>query len=154
MSRPTYEREEHLVTERKVADAMEAMHGMRLKKTPKYYHIDYAIVDRRDRVVGWMEVRSKNFAKNAYNDFYTSLEKYISVARMGHLTGRSAVLVSVWTDCIQYAPVHHGNVSKYNITVSGRTVNSRNDPDDIEPVIHIPLDHFRPLSDIEMTLRI
>lgn len=146
LSRPTYETEGHLESERKVIETIEALHGVKLTKTPKYYHIDYCIVDMRNKVCGWIEVRNKTFNRNKFTSFYTSLEKYLSVARMAHLTGLPAYIACSWTDGIFFKTVHHGDARVYPITVGGRTVNSRNDPDDIEPVIHIPIEDFKPIS--------
>lgn len=145
MARPTYETNEHLEGERRVIEAIEAMHGVKLVKTPKYYHIDFCVVDIRNKVTGWVEVRNKTFHRQKFDSFYTSLEKYLSVAKMGHLTGFPAYIACGWTDGIFCKRVLHGDAKKYPITVGGRTVNSRNDPDDIEPVIHIPVDDFLPI---------
>ena len=146
MSRPTYETDGHLEGERKVIEAIEAIHGVKLSKTPKYYHIDYCILDVRGKVCGWVEVRNKTFHRAKFTSFYTSLEKYLSVARMGHLTGKPAFIACGWTDGIFFKMANHGDARKYPITVGGRTVNTRNDPDDIEPVIHIPIEDFTPIA--------
>lgn len=151
MSRPTYETDKHLESERKIIESIEAIHGVTLKKTPKYYHIDYCIVDVRDKVCGWIEVRNKTFKRDRFDSFYTSLEKYLSIAKMGHLTNLPAYIAVSWTDGMFFKEVHHGDARKYPITVGGRTVNSRNDPDDIEPVIHIPIDDFTPISEMFKT---
>jgi hypothetical protein len=148
MSRPTYEREDHLAAERRVIDSIEALHGVKLSKTPKYYHIDYCIVDIRNKVCGWVEIRNKNFERAKFTSFYTSLEKYLSVAKMGHLTGMPAYIACEWTDGTFFKQVSHGDARKYPITIGGRTVSTRNDPDDIEPVIHIPITEFQPITDM------
>jgi hypothetical protein len=146
VARPTYENSDHLNEERRVIEAVEATHGIRMAKTPKYYHIDFCGVDHTGRVVGWFEVRNKSFEKNRFQTFYTSLEKYLSVARMGHLTNLPAFIVCGWRDKIEAHKVKHTAAREYPLTIGGRTVNTRNDPDDIEPVIHIPLAHFQPLE--------
>ena len=146
MARPTYETEGHLESERRIIEAIEAMHGVTLMKTPKYYHIDYCVVDIRNKVCGWVEVRNKTFHRHKFTSFYTSLEKYLSVAKMGYLTNLPAYIACSWTDGMFFKEVKHGDARVYPITVGGRTVNSRNDPDDIEPVIHIPIDAFQPIE--------
>jgi hypothetical protein len=146
MARPTYETDGHLESERRVVEAIQAMHGVTLVKTPKYYHIDFCVVDLRNKVVGWVEIRNKTFPRRKFDSFYTSLEKYLSVAKMGHLTGLPAYIACEWTDGTFFKQVNHGDARKYPVTVGGRTVNSRNDPDDIEPVIHIPVDDFLPIA--------
>lgn len=147
MSRPTYENDGHLKDEEICIEAVEAVWGVACVKTPRYYKIDYCVVDPNNRVVGWIEIRCKNFARSQYRTFYTSLEKYLSVCRAQYATARPAFLLVKWSDGIFIYRVNAQDLARRDITVGGRTANSRGDDQDIEPVIHIPIAEFSKLSD-------
>lgn len=147
MSRPTYERDDHLREEEAAIDALQAVWGVVARKTPKYYKIDYAICNAVGVVVGWVEVRGKTFPRSQYATFYTSLEKYLSVCRFQYATAKPAFLLVKWSDCILIYRMSVDDCRRRKITVGGRTVNSRGDDQDIEPVIHIPVAEFKPLND-------
>lgn len=149
MSRPTYERDDHLREEEAAIDALQAVWGIVARKTPKYYKIDYAICNAVGVVVGWVEVRGKTFPRSQYATFYTSLEKYLSVCRFQYATAKPAFLLVKWSDGIFIYRISVADCSRRKITVGGRTVNSRGDDQDIEPVIHIPVAEFRTLDDPE-----
>jgi hypothetical protein len=143
MSRPAYESNDDLRREQEAVEALEAIWGVRCRKTPRYYEIDYCIVSPRDQVEGWVEVRCKRFPKDQHRTFYTSLKKYITLCRFAQATGLPAYILCRWEDT---APMLHriepANVRNCPITIGGRTVNSRGDDQDIEPVIHLPIDSF------------
>lgn len=154
--RPTYETEKHLQRERNIISSIEELCGVRLQKTPKYYHIDYCMIEKNKHlpqanVLAWVEIRGKEFAKESFPTFYTSLEKYISVARMSHLTGKPAFILANWKGVsldgqTEYHKVDYKDIKTFEIKMGGRTTNSRGDEQDIEPVIHIPTRFFKPLT--------
>lgn len=147
--RPEYEREVHRESERAAKALIEATAGIQLHKSPRYYHIDYFATRKgSDSLVGWMEIRGKQFAKHSFPTFYTSIEKFISVSRMGHVTKRPAIIVAQWTDFVGFIECDWKDAAVFDIRLGGRTSNSRGDAQDIEPVIHIPVDSFKPLSEL------
>lgn len=147
--RPEYEREAHREAERAAKALIEQHANIELHKSPRYYHIDYFATRKgSDSVVGWLEVRGKQFSKNSFPTFYTSIEKFIAVSRMGHITKRPAIIVAQWTDFIGFCECDWKDASLFDIRLGGRTTNSRGDAQDIEPVIHIPVDFFRPISEL------
>lgn len=146
MSRPTYETADHLDDEEDAIQRLEACWGVVARKTPKYYKIDYAIADYAGSVVGWVEVRGKNFNRDQFQTFYTSLEKYLSVCRFQYATGKPAWLLVKWRDGTYVYRISARDASTRKITIGGRTVVSRGDDQDIEPVIHIPVTEFTRLG--------
>lgn len=143
MSRPAYETEGDLLRERKAIEAIEAIHGVSLRKTPRFYAIDYCLM-KDGKVAGWVEIKGKTFPRETYPTFYTSVEKFLRLVRMGHFTGLPSFLICSWSDGVFYSmqDAHAGR--RYDIRMGGRT--DRNDSDDVEPVIHIPVTDFHPIS--------
>lgn len=150
MARPTYETEVHLGREKQVIEVIERIHGVTFQKCPNYYHIDYFLIDQHKNVNAWVEIRGKEFEKAKFPTFFTSLEKYISICRMAHLTGKPAILVANWTDTANYYKADHTDLKKFDIKLGGRTSVSRGDWQDIEPVVHIPTNLFKPLSEMPL----
>jgi hypothetical protein len=150
MKRPTYETDGHLEDEEKTIEVIETCWGVIAKKTPKYYKIDYAICDMSNEIVGWIEIRGKTFPRSQYATFYTSLEKYMSICRFQYATGKPAYLVVKWTDGIFIYRVSPRDPSTRKVTIGGRTVVSRGDDQDIEPVIHIPVNEFTPIGSTQL----
>lgn len=148
--RPQYENQSHLDREKQVIEVIERIHGVTFQKCPNYYHIDYFLVDSSQKINAWVEVRGKEFPKAQYPTFYTSLEKYISVCRMAHLTGKPAIIVANWSDLANFYKADHTDIKRFDIKLGGRTTNSRGDWQDIEPVIHIPTNLFKPLSEMPL----
>lgn len=146
MSRPTYETAEHLENERNAIEQVEACWGVVCKKTPQYYKIDYTVISPSGFVVGWAEVRGKNFARENFKTFFTSLEKAMTLVRYEALTKMPALLVIAWTDGVFCYRLKVQDLSQRQIRWDGRTVNSRGDFQDIEPVIHIPVSEFTKVS--------
>lgn len=151
MSRPEYEREEHRQTEAAIKQQVEALHGVSLHKSPRYYEIDYFVTKNGSKnIIAWVEIRGKEFNQHSYPTFYTSLMKFISVARMSHMTGKPAYIIAVWKDYAGFYKCEWQDTRRFEIKIGGRTTNSRGDAQDIEPVIHIPVDEFKPLTDITL----
>jgi hypothetical protein len=149
MSRPTYETSEHLEAERKAIEHVEACWGVTCKKTPQYYKIDYTVVNSAGFVCGWAEVRGKGFERNRFSTFYTSLEKAMTLVRYESLTKKPAMLIVAWLDGIYCYRFKLSDLSQREIRWDGRTVNSRGDNQDIEPVIHIPVNEFSKVASAE-----
>jgi hypothetical protein len=148
--RPEYEREEHRASETEARLLIEKAHGVRLHKSPRYYHIDYFVTPlKTDSVIGWVEIRGKQFARHSFPTFYTSIEKFISVGRMAHTTAKPAYIVAKWSDESGVYKVNWQDARRFNIRLGGRTANSRGDAQDIEPVIHIPTTEFLSINSMD-----
>lgn len=148
--RPEYEREEHRASETEVKLLIEKAHGVRLHKSPRYYQIDYFVTPlKTDSVIGWVEIRGKQFARHSFPTFYTSIEKLISVGRMAHMTAKPAYIVAKWSDEAGVYKVDWKDARRFNIRLGGRTANSRGDAQDIEPVIHIPTTEFFSINSMD-----
>jgi hypothetical protein len=148
MSRPTYETKDHLAAEQRAIEQVEYVWGVRCLKTPKYYKIDYTVAAPDNKVVGWAEVRGKNFERFRFNTFFTSLEKAMTLVRFEALTSKPAVVIVAWKDGVYCYRFTVNDTRTRDITWDGRTTNSRGDDQDIEPVIHIPVRCFVKLEDM------
>jgi hypothetical protein len=144
MSRPTYERSGDLQREAKAIEAMGAVWGVQFAKTPKFYSIDFCMIDQLGKVCGWVEIKGKTFARSTYPTFYTSTEKLLRLIRMGQFTGLPAFLVCSWLDGVFYIQPTPSDCRRWAIKVGGRV--DRGDADDVEPVTHIPVEEFKPVA--------
>ena len=144
MSRPVYERDSDLQRERAAIEQIEGLWGLRFEKTPRFYAIDFCIVNSMGRVCGWVEIKGKTFPKNTYPTFFTSVEKLLRLLRMSQFTGLPAYLVCCWQDGVFFIQPTPMDCRTYAIKIGGRT--DRGDADDVEPVAHIPIEHFKPVS--------
>jgi len=147
MSRPAYESEDDLQREQQAIEAVEAVWGVQCRKTPRYYEIDYCIVSPAGDVQGWIEVRCKRFRRDQHKTFYTSLKKYITLCRFSQTTGLPAFIVCKWEgEPAKFYRVDTDDVRRCRISIGGRTINSRGDDQDIEPVIHLQTEAFLSLD--------
>lgn len=138
MSRQQYESESDRVNERNVAGLVSSRWNCAFHKLPKAYHLDYAIV--RDGVISaWAEVKVRNAS---YPSYRLALQKWLKAIELLKSTGKKSFLIVSW-------PVDGERiVMRYEIDpddvlpiiMAGRT--DRNDPDDIEPHVVIPLSKF------------
>ena len=148
---PRLETETDLQRESFAINAIATIHKKVFKKTPPFYKIDYCLVDEKngkETVKAWVELKGKGFAKNSYPTFYTSLDKYLSVARIAEDTGLPAFLVVHWTDGVFFKRIHTRDAIIYDILWGGRTIKKRGLSNDEEPVIHIPNSDFKPISEM------
>ena len=151
MSRPSYESEEDLRREQQAIESLETIWGVRCRKTPRYYEIDYCIVDYQETVIGWIEIRGKRFQRSAYRTFYTSLKKYITLCRFSQATGLPAYILCKWeNEPARIRKVVPDDLRRCRISIGGRTSNSRGDDQDIEPVIHISTEEFQSIESLSL----
>lgn len=145
MSRPVYERTADLQREMDAVALMGQRWGVTFAKTPKFYAIDFCMVDQLGRVCGWLEVKGKTFPRSTYPTFFTSTEKLLRLVRMGQFTGLPSILVCSWADGVFYTQPTPQDCRRWAIKVGGRV--DRGDADDLEPVTHIPVGEFMSVID-------
>lgn len=136
--RPTYESEADRVNESNVAGFVSSRWKCALKKLPKAYHLDYAIV-RDGAISAWAEVKVRN---DSYTLYRLALQKWLKAIELVKATGKKSFLIVSW-------PVNGERILMYyeispldslQIIMAGRT--DRNDPADIEPHVVIPVEKF------------
>lgn len=140
MSRPLYECLEDLENEQQVAAAVCEAWSLVPHKLPRTYNLDYAMTSRSNpRVVkAFVEIKCRMIPSWQYDTLILSMAKVLRGKAITRETGVPSILCVRWNDMIGY--VHFTDIES-DIAIGGRT--DRGDPQDIEPVYHIPINRFR-----------
>lgn len=141
ISRPIYESAEDLKNERSVAKKIATTYGLDLKKMHMKYSIDYMAFDKSGEAVAVIEVKRRKNKYKKYQSVILSLAKYnrgVEYDRANDLQFIFAVEFDDGCYIYEYQP---GDL--FRIQLGGRT--DRNDKQDIEPVIHIPINRMNRL---------
>jgi hypothetical protein len=123
--------------ERAVAGAAFEPHGLSVRKLPLAYEVDFAVL-RGERVIGVVEVKIRG---RAYETLMLSLHKLQALRRYAGSGLRAWLLVSV------PAGVYAKRIrpdEPIDVRWGGRT--DRGDPQDVEPVVHLPMATMRRVS--------
>ena len=134
--RPTYETIDDLRNERSVIEAFCGPFDYKYAKMPKQYHLDYCVL-KQDKVVGFCEVKVRTNNHNKYSTLLLSLSKVSSANGLKEASGIKSILLVKWKDKLGYTYFKND----WPVMVGGRT--DRNDWQDIEPVVHIPISEFK-----------
>jgi hypothetical protein len=139
VSRPYYERDRDLANEQKIVEACCRASGKSLHavKLPLSYTVDWGIF-HDDSLLLWAEGKRRFNERKLYPTFILSCRKYLSGMDLGRISGKPFVLIVEWNDGI-FRHVCDGTATR-DIRVGGRR--DRGDWQDIEPVVHIPVEQF------------
>lgn len=137
MSRPLYETSEDLGKERAVIADIEQRWRCQAQKMPVRYKLDYALM-RDGKVCAWTEVKCRG---QRYGTYMISLDKISAGLRLSDLSKCPFIIIVRYDDGTYYCTVTNDLV--FDIQWGGRK--DRNDPEDEEPVLMIPMKFFLPL---------
>lgn len=143
MTRPTYENGETLAHEKKVFAVLEEAWKCKLYKLPISYGVD-AMAEREGKLVSWIEFKGRKHKHDEYPTLILSVLKVLSGVRLRKLTGARFMLVIDFQDGLYFVDMSSILDDKLDIRMGGRTKATR-DREDIEPVVHIPIELFKPL---------
>lgn len=136
MNRPIYETQNDRTAERKVAELVAAKRGLTAYAMPLRYAVDFAFC--RGRVIEWwVEVKCRTNPREKYPTYLLSLGKWAGMMGLFGQTGIPAMLVVGWTDCIGVLELPAPRMA---VEIGGRT--DRNDRQDVEPCVLIPVSQF------------
>jgi hypothetical protein len=150
--RPLYETEHDLKLEQAIANRIEQGFAWKLRKLSRKYYLDFMAFSKTARWNEWkavatIEVKRRNHPIHRYATVILSLAKYLKGVEYHDKLGLDFYFIVQFDNgCFKYK-YHNGDGSRLQITMGGRT--DRNDPADIEPVIHIPVDTMTPLLERE-----
>lgn len=113
----------------------------RIVALPRRYPLDRAVVDGRGRVRALIEVKCRRYARGTYPDYMVSAMK---IAEAMAVAGTMAVPV-ILAVRLRDALLWHRVAPPYEARIGGRR--DRGDPDDVEPVLHIPFEQFEGIED-------
>ena len=110
------------------------LHGL-----PEFYEVDF-LVEFKGLMRGVCEVKCRDIFSYDYGTVILSLHKFKAMTEYGRLVGGSADLVVQFKDKMMTVNLLAYHPSLMKISTGGR--HDRDDAQDTEPVIHIPLDWF------------
>ena len=139
--RPTYETQIDRNNERRLAAKIEKHYGCILQKMPMKLSLDFMAI-RDGKAVAFIEARQRKIAMNTYPTYMLSLYKAMQARSLTMTTGLPCFLAVQWTDKAGIAklPPAHENM---HVEMGGTT--RRDDPQDIEPMVHFDIAKFKEL---------
>jgi hypothetical protein len=128
--------------------------GVEAKKMPIRYEFDYMLTkadmdswNLNPKMVGILEIKCRS-AK--YDTLIISMQKIATMQMYSQQFELPAILVVSWPgEESQYTILHQPRTASYRIEWGGRR--DRGDHQDEEPVVHIPVEHFHPVSEYKST---
>ena len=141
MTRPIYETAEDRNNERRLAAKIERHYGCILSKMPMKLSLDFMAI-RDGKAVAFIEARQRKIAMNTYPTYMLSLYKAMQARALTMTTGLPCFLAVQWTDKAGIAklPPSHEDM---HVEMGGTT--RRDDPQDIEPMVHFDIANFKEL---------
>ena len=141
-TRPVYEKPKDLTNADTVIEHVCAMWHWQAVKLKKFSPVDFALTDR-DRIRGWAEIKCRTNESTRYPTYSVSLHKVMAGVHQANFTGLPYYVVIGFTDGVWYinAGRYVGYHDRLDVRIGGRT--DRNDPMDIEPMVHIPVKLLR-----------
>ena len=139
--RPTYETQTDRNNERRLAAKIEKHYGCILSKMPMKLSLDFMAI-REGKAVAFIEARQRKIAMNTYPTYMLSLYKAMQARSLTMTTGLPCFLAVQWTDKagIGKLPPAHEDM---HVVMGGTT--RRDDPQDIEPMVHFDIANFKEL---------
>jgi|TARA_R110000782_G_scaffold30233_1_gene75213 hypothetical protein len=144
MSRPIYENAETLTNEVEAAKRIEQRWNCTLDKLPRSYEIDFAASRPGFGIVAWIEYKRREMQWGQYPTIMLSVRKVDVLHRFARLAGASFFVVEDRTGEIRFARIDGQHWDNF-VEFGGRTRKTR-DTADIEPIVKIQLERFKPLT--------
>lgn len=130
-----------LAQEQEMADKLAKLWHCEMKKLPKNYHIDYAIMQGK-KVIGFAEIPRRNINSDAYPETFLSLKKWIGLNDVSKATG----LPVYW--CVQYNDkmcIIKAENNIFDIGINGNV--ARGYENSFEPVVNIPIEKLKEVTE-------
>jgi hypothetical protein len=134
--RPLYESAKDLSNEFRVSGTLKECWDAEFVKLPMAYHIDWAII-RGSEIKAFAEFKRRHNPKDRYPTFMLSLKKFQNGKSLGAEVGVPFLIIVEWDDGLWYCDAK--NVER-TYGFGGRR--DRNDSQDQEPVVFIPIQAF------------
>ena len=143
MTRPQYENEASLKGEADTIFEVSKAWNAELVKLPIKNKIDCLMKSKKSGDPrAFVELKRRTCKRHQYKTYMLSLDKWLAGLTMETHTGLPFILVVDWEDEIGYLKCNEV-VAETKVNMGGRT--DRNDAQDIEPVVHIPIYLFETL---------
>lgn len=140
MARPIYETKADRSRERQVAERLGRLARMQAHPMPLRYKVDWALIDRHDRVRMWLEIKCRTNAMRRYPTYMLSIGKYLDMVHLQQSSNLPVRLAVQWTDHLGVLEVP----APHEIRIGGRS--DRNDWQDQEPVALFDVSFFNVIA--------
>lgn len=149
--RPLYESSADLANEQAVIKHLEDKWSCEMFKLPLQYKLDYAIKDKENAVLGFIEVKVRKYTMaqiQGWGGYMLSLMKWTTGVQLAQTTGLPFILVVKTLDGLYYLTIDpkvftESMIQKMidkRVKLSGRT--DRGDWQDVEPCVMLDCNHF------------
>jgi len=142
--RQIYETQIDLDNEKSIRKTIETACGMHLRKMSIKYSLDF-IGFRNGKAVAVIEVKKRHNRYSKYKTVILSLAKWNRGVEFHRVNDLKFIFCVQFDD--GYFFYEYQNDDKFNVEIGGRR--DRNDDQDIEPVIHIPIVRMKKLCDVK-----
>jgi hypothetical protein len=139
--RQLYESKEDRSNEREVASRLASIKACDFKKLPMAYYIDWVFL-RNQKPVAIAEVKCRSNPSTQYPTLMLSLAKWMHGKQLAKELSVPFLVIIRWTDGIFWHEASDKSLISHGF--GGRT--DRNDDQDVEPVVYIPINHFRKIA--------
>jgi hypothetical protein len=140
MTRPIYETEQDLSREKFIGENLASFWNVNLHKLPRAYYVDW-MVTKENKVKGFAELKCRSHNKGQFPSLILSMHKWIHGKQMAAEVDGSFIVVVQWKDGLFY---HKQGWCKVDYALGGRK--DRGDSQDMEPVVHIPVNYFKTIK--------
>lgn len=138
--RKIYETQYDLDNEKSISEVIQSVCNLSLRKLSMKYFIDF-IAFRNKKAVAVVEVKKRNNNHDTYPTLILSLAKYNRGVEFFRVNGLKFIFAVQFNDgCFFY---EYKDGDRFAIELGGRI--DRKDAEDIEPVIHIPINRMKKL---------
>ena len=161
MVRPQYENSASLAHEWGVGKMIEEAWGGRVRKLPKAYGLDFALLDDEDAdpvefslfsrggdhgLLCMVEIKGARYSVTRHADALVALQKWRTAYEWRRATGLPIYFVWGYSDDVRWYEIDGPPVIPACIRWGGRV--DRDDVADKEPLVRIPVNALHPLSTV------
>jgi hypothetical protein len=140
MKRPIYESQEDLTYETKMKTFLENKWNCTLNKLPYKYSLDWFALREREPMAFVEFKHRENLSLTAWPRYMMSLDKWIKARQLTKELQIPFIMVITFTEGTYYGVFAHNGVHDLRFMFGGRV--DRNDNQDLEPMVLLPLDKF------------
>tara|TARA_Y100000310_G_scaffold331399_1_gene404871 strand:+ start:664 stop:1095 length:432 start_codon:yes stop_codon:yes gene_type:complete len=108
------------------------------RKLPIRYKLDYTLI-QEGIIRAFLEVKIRSYAKAHFDTYMISMAKVLAAQEYSAFAGVASLLAVRWDDEDGFIALH--KMKDFHLGFGGR--GDRGDSQDMEPVVLIPIQHFR-----------
>ena len=138
--RPLYETDEDRGREGSFIEELCIAWQCEARKLPMHYKLDFAMI-RDGTIKAFLETKVRNYTMDYFDAYMLSMSKVLAAQEYSAFADVPSLLAVRWSDGDGFIALNR--LEDFNVGFGGRA--DRGDPQDIEPVVFIPIANFRRL---------